>query len=280
MRRGLGLATPALAVLVIFFVAPILMIVEMSFRPYSWLDIFGSPDQPYTIENYAQIFTIPYFYVFLDMLRMGTVSTALGVALAFPMAYFIARQPSGRLRTLLLGALVTFLFLSVLVRVYSLELTFGSVGLGKPVSTLFGVSSTDRGYSEFLVILGLMHHTIPFSALLLIATIQNVNPRYAEVAQSLGASWWRAHLSTTVPLSSRGLMSAFVINFTLAISAFVIPMILGKGKILFFSNLIYNRFGETANYPSGSAIAVELLLLSLALIYGLQLLVPQRLERV
>jgi ABC-type spermidine/putrescine transport system permease subunit I len=83
-----------------------------------------------------------------------------------------------------------------------------------------------------------------------------------------------------VPLSSRGLMSAFVINFTLAISAFVIPMILGKGKILFFSNLIYNRFGETANYPSGSAIAVELLLLSLALIYGLQLLVPQRLERV
>jgi putative spermidine/putrescine transport system permease protein len=52
-------------------------------------------------------------------------------------------------------------------------------------------------------------------------------------------------------------------------SGFVVPMILGKGKVLFISNLIYSRFSEIANYPSGSAIAVAMLFLSLVIIYGI-----------
>jgi ABC-type spermidine/putrescine transport system permease subunit I len=49
----------------------------------------------------------------------------------------------------------------------------------------------------------------------------------------------------------------------------VIPMVLGKGKVLFISNLIYSRFSEIANYPSGSAIAMIMLLLSFGIIYGI-----------
>ena len=56
-------------------------------------------------------------------------------------------------------------------------------------------------------------------------------------------------MTVTVPLSSRGILSAFLISYTLCISAFVVPMVLGKGKVLFVSNLIYNRFSEIANYP-------------------------------
>lgn len=278
-RRGLVLAAPAGALLVAFFVLPLAVVLEKSFRAYSLMDVFGSPVMPYTLDNYRQTLTIAYFYYFTDMIRLGVISTTLGIILAFPLAYFVARRKSGLLRTILLGLLIIFLFLSVLVRVYSLELTFGTVGLGSWLNRAFGLSSTDRAYSEFLVVVGLMHHTVPFSALLLVATIQNVNPRLAEAAQSLGASHWRAHLSTTLPLSTRGLLSAYVINFTLAISAFVIPMILGKGKVLFYSNLIYSRFGETANYPAGSAIAVELLLLTLVIVVAVQAAVPDRLER-
>lgn len=279
MNRGLRLIAPATVALAVFFFLPLAVVIEKGFRAYTFVDVFGSPDLPYTLQNYAQTFNLAYFYYFTDMLRIGAISTTLGVLLAFPVAYFIARRPSGWLRTLLLGFLVTFLFLSVLVRVYSIELAFGTVGLGSALSDLFGFSSTGRAYSEFLVTIGLMHHTIPFSALLLIATIQNVNPRLAEAAQALGASRWRAHLSTTLPLSARGLLSAYVINFTLAISAFVIPMVLGKGKVLFYSNLIYSRFGETANYPAGAAIATELLILTFVIVYALQSLVPTRLDR-
>jgi putative spermidine/putrescine transport system permease protein len=58
-------------------------------------------------------------------------------------------------------------------------------------------------------------------------------------------------------------------------SAFVVPMILGKGKVLFVSNLIYSRFSEIANYPSGSSIAIVMLLLSLGIIYGITFVVSR-----
>jgi ABC-type spermidine/putrescine transport system permease subunit I len=279
MKRRLLLLLPGLLVLLACFVLPILNVAEKSFRRFTPADIFGSSRLPYTFQNYLITFNSVYLDYLLDMIWIGAVATVLSIALAFPVAYFVARRPSGPLRTTILAFLITFLFLSVLVRVYSLELTFGTVGLGGPLSSALGLSTTGRTYSELLVIVGLMHHGIPLSALLLIGAIQNVNPRLAEAAQALGASRWRAHLSITLPLSSRGILSAFLINYTLAVSAFVIPMVLGKGKVVFLSNLIYSRFGETANFPSGSAIAVELLILSSVIVYALQAAVSARWER-
>ena len=96
------------------------------------------------------------------------------------------------------------------------------------------------------------------ATLTLLGTIQNVDPRLVDAAQALGAPGWKAHLTITLPLCMRGLLAAFLFAFTFSISAFVIPMILGKGRVLFISNLIYNRFSEIANYPSGAAISIVL----------------------
>jgi putative spermidine/putrescine transport system permease protein len=280
ITRGAALLlVPGITVLVLLLFLPVLNIAEESFREHVSGAVGGAADKPYTLSNYLELVDPVYLNFLVDMIRIGLISTTSGVAVAFPIAYFIARHPSGRLRTLLIGFLVAFLFLSVLVRVYSLELAFGPVGFGPMLAGLFGVSSSSRDYAEFLVVIGLMHHNVPLSALLLVGTIQNVNPRLAEAAQALGAPRWRAHWSTTVPLSVRGILAAFLINYTIAISAFVVPMVLGKGKVLFMSNLIYARFGEAANYPSGSAIAIQLLLLAFAMIYAITHIAPTRWEK-
>jgi len=127
-----------------------------------------------------------------------------------------------------------------------------------------------------MIMLGLLHYVVPMSALVLIGTIQNVNPRLVEAAQALGAAKWKSHLKVTIPLSARGLLSAFLISFTLSISAFVIPMILGKGRVLFISNLIYNRFSEIANYPSGAAISIVLFAVALVIVYVMSRQVNKR----
>jgi ABC-type spermidine/putrescine transport system permease subunit I len=64
-------------------------------------------------------------------------------------------------------------------------------------------------------------------------------------------------------------MAAFMLCFTFSISAFVIPLVLGKGRVLFVSNLIYSRFGEVGNYPGGAALSIALLGLSLLVVYTL-----------
>ncbi len=97
------------------------------------------------------------------------------------------------------------------------------------------------------------------AVIVLLAPLQALNPRLVEAAQALGAPRWKAHVTITIPLSARGLLAAFMLCFTFSISAFVIPMVLGKGRVLFVSNLIYSRFGEVGNYPGGAALSIALL---------------------
>jgi ABC-type spermidine/putrescine transport system permease subunit I len=119
---------------------------------------------------------------------------------------------------------------------------------------------------------------IPIVALTLIATVQNINPRFSEVAQSLGASRAQAMLTVVVPLSMRGVMSVFVLCYSLSLSAFVIPMVLGKGYVLFVTNLIYSRFSEVSDWPGGAALSITMLALSLLVVYGLMRLTQRRFD--
>jgi putative spermidine/putrescine transport system permease protein len=121
-----------------------------------------------------------------------------------------------------------------------------------------------------------LHYIIPVATLTLLGTVQNIDPRLVEAAQSLGAPGWRAHLTVTLPLSRGGLVGAFLIGLTFSVSAFVIPMVLGKGRVLFLSNSIYNRFSELADYPSGAAIAMVMLVVSLVLVLAVSRLAAPR----
>ena len=117
---------------------------------------------------------------------------------------------------------------------------------------------------------------VPMATLTLLGTIQNIDPRLSDAAQALGAPAWRAHLGITLPLAMRGLLAAFLFAFTFSISAFVILMILGKGRVLFISNLVYNRFSEIADYPSGAAVSMVLFGVALAIVYATSRVVARR----
>ena len=277
LSRGASLLlVPGLGLFLVLLVLPLANVVEESFRLFEPGRVGAAQDAPYTIFNYAELADRAYVYYFIETVRFGLISSLTGLAIAFPIAYSVARQRSTLLRKLAIGFLIGMMFLSTLVRVYALQLTFGPTGIARFLSGLLGLSMNGRPYTEILVVLGLLHYLIPISALTLLGTLQNINPRLTEAAQALGAPRWKAHLSITVPLAVPGLLSAFLICFTLCLSAFVVPMILGKGKVLFVSNLIYARFSEIANYPSGSAVSIAMLVMSLTIIYAITRLVQAK----
>jgi ABC-type spermidine/putrescine transport system permease subunit I len=75
-----------------------------------------------------------------------------------------------------------------------------------------------------------------------------------------------------VPLNASGIVSALLLSYVLATRSFVIPMILGRGMLLFVTNLTYQHFAKVPDYPGGAAIAVILLIASLVPVYlGLKL---------
>jgi putative spermidine/putrescine transport system permease protein len=275
-RGSLPLLLPAGAVFVGLFFLPMAGLLLESFRLYQPGSIGSAADAPFTLANYAELATPSFAGFFFETLRISVLASLAGLVFAFPLAYWITRRLSPRWRAIAVGLFVTLMFLSVLVRTYALELTFGAVGPLRPLLLALGISPNSRGYIEILVGGGLLHYIVPVATLTLLGTVQNVDPRLVDAAQALGASGWRAHLSITLPLSMRGLLAAFLFAFTFSISAFVIPMILGKGRVLFISNLVYTRFSEIADYPSGAAIAMVLFAVALAVVYLLSRQVGRR----
>lgn len=278
-RGAILLLLPAVTVFTLLLAGPIANLTAESFRLFVPGRVGSAKDAPWTLINYAELLEPAYVSYFLDTFRIALMASLIGLVIGYVIAYFVARVRSAGVRKLAIGFLVAMMFLSILVRVYSLELTFGPVGFLTEVSGLLGLGRNSRAMIEILVIAGLVHFVTPMVTLTLVGTIQNVDPRLAEAAQALGAPRWKAHLTVTVPLSMRGVISAFLITYTLSISAFVIPMVLGKGRVLFVSNLIYSRFGEIANYPSGAAISIVLLLLSLVIVYIISDVALRRWER-
>jgi putative spermidine/putrescine transport system permease protein len=267
--RGGGLIVPAALIVAALLVAPLLMVGDESLRVFVPGHVGSARDAPLTFQNYGELVRPAYARYFSDTFRLSFVATIVALLLAYPLAYRVAREPRARVRRTWISFLVVMLFLSILIRVYAISLAVGPAGFGSAIARALGLSLSSRGYAETSIVIGLLHCLIPMAAIALLAPLQALNPRLVEAAQALGAPAWKAHASITVPLSARGILGAFMICFTFSISAFVIPMVLGKGRVLFVSNLIYSRFGEIGNYPGGAALSITLLILSLIVIYGL-----------
>lgn len=260
---------PAAAIFTLLFTLPMAGLFVESLRTYVPGSIGSAANAPFTLANYAELVKPSFARFFFQTVRISLFASLAGVFFSLPLAYWMARKLSADWRVIAVGFFVTLMFLSVLVRTYALELTFGATGPLGPVLQSLGISTNSRGYIEVLVGVGLLHYIIPMSVLTLLGTYQNIDPRLTDAAQVLGAPAWKAHLSVTLPLCIRGILAAFLFGFTFSISAFVIPMILGKGRVLFISNLIYTRFSEIANYPSGAAISVVLFVLAMLIVYAM-----------
>ena len=276
-RSALFLLLPVLAAFAVLYVFPLLMTLRESLKVYEPGRI-GGLDGSFTLANYLDLLHAVYFRFFLDTFRISLAAALGALVIGYPIAYYVARLRSGLWRTSLVGLLICMLFLGIIVRVYALVLTLGPVGILHPVVDALGLAPNSGLLIEASVMLGLMHNLIPIVALTLVGTIHNVDPKLEEAAQSLGASRLTAFFTVTTVLSLRGLISSFLLAYAIAISSFVVPMVLGKGIVVFATNLIYERFSEIANFPSGAAIAIVMLMLSVAIVYGLMRLVSRRFE--
>lgn len=284
-RRGgrsllpVALLLPASVAALLFICGPLLVLAWQSLLEHVPGQVGAAADSPLSYRNYL-LFTSPSYLNFLwGTLRISACAALAAVLLSGLIAYRITRIRSGWARKALIGLMLGLTFLSVLVRVYAISLTFGVGGPAGAFLRGLGVALGSREYIECVVILGFLHFLLPIVTLILIGTFQGISGSYYEAARSLGVASWRAHLDTTVRLALPGLYSAFIVAFSLAASSFVIPLVLGQGKVLFLANLAYVRFGEMADYPGGAAVSIVLLAVSLAIVGLLGKLLGNRLGR-
>lgn len=262
------LLSPSLLLMLIIFVGPLLILLVYSFYRYV---PGGTMIRTFTIENYTKFLTDLYnLGVLWNTLRLGISVTVLAVLLGFPVAFNLARLSNRSLRGILYSLLLVPLMTSVVVRSYGWMVILGSNGVVNTILLGLGVVKEPLQllYTPKGTIIALVAVLLPFMVISLVPVIQNIDRNLELVAQSLGATGWRAFLDIVLPLSMPGVAAGSLLVFSLSIAAYATPALVGGTKVMVMPLYVYQQaMGQVVNWPFGSAISFILLGLVLFLTF-------------
>lgn len=261
---GYVLLVPA-GILVGFLVLGMLNIFWYSVLTYS-------PDQfiihKFTFDNYIQFFRNPlHLKVFWRTFSISVLVTIFSVSFGFPYAYVVVRTRSNALQKLLLVGLFLPFFTGEIVRAYGWLIILGKHGLVSVILNLLGIASLNLIYNEFAVIVGLSQIMVPFAVLMLAPAITNINQDMELAAENLGANKFKTLCHIVLPLSTPGLVAASIVVFTLSMTEYAVPALLGGRLVNFSANTIYDTMFHVGDYPFGSALSVILVVGVSALVF-------------
>jgi putative spermidine/putrescine transport system permease protein len=225
--------------------------------------------QGYSLENFETVVTRPLFRTIVGRsLFAAFIVTLATLVLAFPYAYVLVRTGSLRLRKFLLIVLFLPFFIGQVVRAYGWLIILGTEGLANDALGIFGLGPRRLLFNYGAVLFGLVQTMLPFAVLMLAPALTAIPLEIERAAHSLGANWIRTLQTVVLPLARPGLIGAGTVVFTLTLTDFAIPAILGGGSNDFIANAIYDQFFRTSDAGLGSALTIVLIVLG-SVIVGL-----------
>ncbi|HEX9716871.1 MAG TPA: ABC transporter permease [Actinomycetota bacterium] len=259
-RLTLGLLSGPLLWLALFFLIPIGLVALYSVGA---ITVFRTDAGP-SIAGWQRFLTGQSIYLglFWKSVRMSLTVSVLVVVLAYPIGYFLALCAPKRKYVLLLLIIVPFLT-SYLLRIVAWRVILGGQGVINSFLFWSGVRSSDDPvtwliYSQFTVVLVLVYVWVPFVALPIFVTLENLDRSILEAASDLGASRWRTFWRVTFPLSLPGVVAAFVFVFIPTIGEFVTPQLVGGTGGYMYGNAISDLFTQGFDWRTGSVLSLFL----------------------
>lgn len=217
--------------------------------------------EEWTLANFRTLWSRPV-YTWLAARTMGAAVavTALTLLIALPYAWLMVRTPRPWLKKLLLVSLFLPFFIGQVVRAYGWLVVLGNQGLANAVLGWLGLPPIAILYTLPGVMLGLVQYMLPFAVLMLAPAFTAVPLEVELASSSLGASPARTFRHIILPLVRPGLVAASVVVFTLTLTDFAMPAIMGGGRNDFIANAIYDAFFSLSDPGLGSALAILLTL--------------------
>jgi spermidine/putrescine transport system permease protein len=261
MSRARGsafvLLTPATGWFVLFFVLPLVAMAVVSF----WLVKNYQLAPEFSLHNYAKLLQPLYLSIIFRTFMIAGIVTILSALIGYPVAYYLARH-ARRTRILILTLILLPLWTSYLVRSFAWMLVLGANGVLN--GFLQSVGLIDQPirwflYSEFAVVVALVHIYLPYFILPVFAVLEKLDRRLLEASSDLGAGWWTTFRTVTLPLSRPGISTGCLLVFIPAAGAYVTPELLGGPNVNMIGSVIAQQFGITFDYPFGSALAFALM---------------------
>jgi putative spermidine/putrescine transport system permease protein len=227
------------------------------------LDVGG-----FTLENFSALARPLYAWAFWATILLCLLTAVFTLFLAYPVAYALVRVRSKALKSFILIASVTPLFLGEVVRTYSWMIVLGNNGFINTVLLKLGLIERpiQMMFTTGGVVAALVHVTMPIMVIMLAAGLSHIDRNYEKAAESLGAGPVRSFLTVTLPLSMPGIIAGFSTAFAWTFSAFATPQLIGGGRVNTVSTLVYQLGFSSFNFPFAASLSIVGLALTFAVI--------------
>lgn len=244
------LALPAVAALLAFFVAPLANVLVLSVT------------EPTTgLDNYRMLLTNSGIQrVLVRTVNLSLITTVCAVGFGYLVAYVLAGSPPRQRNAMLFFILVPF-WVSALARAFAWILLLGQNG---PVnSVLIGMGLSEQPikilYNELGVTIGMIHYMLPYAILPLYAAMKDIDQQLLVASRGLGASPFATFVHVYLPLTVPGIAAAFSLVFVYSLGFYVIPVIIGGGRVLMIAQYISINVLDTVRWGTASMLSMTLL---------------------
>jgi len=259
------LLSPLLAWLVLFVVAPTLILFVYSFFRGTGVSEFRVT---FTLDNYRRALGSIYLDVLLRSITYAALTTALCLLVGYPVAYHIGRSAPRRRNLLLLLVMVPFLT-SFLIRAYAWFAILRDRGVLNSLLESLRIVPAIRPhrlsllYTPTAVVIGLVYTYLPFMILPIYGSVEKLDESLLEAASDLGAGPLRGFLRIILPLTWPGIAAGILLVFVPSVAMFAVTTIMGGAKIRLIGDVIEDQFTSAGDQPFGSALGIVLLVLFL-----------------
>lgn len=255
--RNWLLAAPAGIWLFVMLVLPLSVVVVFSFGERA---PSGGYVPAFTFAQYANL--PARFTAFKNTLMLAPLGTLAALLIAYPLAYQLAVRTSAKWKTMLLVLVIVPFWTSILIRSYAWIFILGGRGVPALLESV-GLGEVRLIYTPFAVLVGIIYGYLPLMVFPIYVSLDRLDKRLLEASSDLGASPLTTFFKVTLPMSISGIATGCMLVFILLMGEFLIPALLGGGKVFFVGNALVDLFLQSRNWAYGSAVAVMLIIIML-----------------
>ena len=257
---------PPLIYLLVVYLGSLFSLLVNSF--YAIDGFTGLIVRKFTLSTYAQIFSAANREIFIRTASMATVVTLVDALLAFPLAYYIAKFASPRMKTWLLIAVTIPLWSSYLVRVYAWKLILAKEGILSWFINLLqldgaldwllsfeSIGGSSLALSPIGMFIVFVYIWLPYMIIPIQTALERVPGSLLDASSDLGAKPLQTFRTVILPLAFPGVVAGSIFTFSLTLGDFIIPVAIGNSKF-FIGQAVYSYQGTAGNIPLAAAMTM------------------------
>jgi spermidine/putrescine transport system permease protein len=228
----------------------------------------------FSLTNFRRLADRMYLELLGRSLLIALITTVICLLLGYPISMILTSR-GFKYRNLLLMLIILPMWMNFLLRTYAWMSLLEKTGLINQLLAALGRERSIIFLGEGAVVLGMVYNFLPFMVLPLYSVMEKIDHSLLDAAADLGANPRKAFWRITLPFSLPGVLEGITMVFVPAVTTFVIPQLMGSGKVPLVGDIIQQQFTRANDWHFGAAMSLLVMVIVLTFMYAINRADPE-----